>query len=112
MPGIVFGLAEYKNAFAGLHLQDVTYGESATTVEGVDEDGNIEQVDVYAKKRTIQCEGNVVGDSDLSGLVVGADLTVAGNTYKIDSVSIKETVNGHKTATISGSAPIQPTVGG
>ena len=109
---IVFGLSTYKGAVTGLHLQTVTYGESSSSAEAIDEDGNIEQVDVYAKKRTIQCEGNVVGDSDLSGLVVGADLTVAGNTYKIDSVSIKETVNGHKTATISGSAPIQPAAGG
>lgn len=114
---VTFGLASFKNQVAGLHLQTVTYGETASTAEAIDEDGNIEQVDVYAKKRTIQCEGNVVDDPNsntdsLSALTVGGDLTVDGNTYKIDSVSIKESVNGHKTASISGSAPIAASGGG
>lgn len=108
---VIFGLASFKNQVAGLHLQTVTYGETASTAEAIDEDGNIEQVDVYAKKRTIQCEGNVVDGSTL-GLSVGGDLTVGGNIYKIDSVSIKESVNGHKTATISGSAPMTASGGG
>ena len=106
MPGIVFGLAEYKNAFAGLHLQDVTYGESATTVEGVDEDGNIEQVDVHSKKRTINFNGNVVKGADLSALTVGGSLTVNNITYKIDSIQVKHSNTGHATCTGSGSAPM------
>ena len=48
---IVFGLAKYKNAVAGLRIQSVTYGETASTAEAVDEDGNIEQTDVHSKKR-------------------------------------------------------------
>ena len=104
---VTFGLASYKGAVSGLHLQTVTYGETASTAEAIDEDGNIEQVDVYAKKRTIQCEGNVDADGDISALTVGGDLSVGGNTFKIDSVSIKESVNGHKTVSISGSAPIE-----
>lgn len=105
---VTFGLASYAGAVTGLHLQTVTYGETASTAEAIDESGNIEQVDVYAKKRTIQCEGNVVSGTTLS-LTVGGTLTVGGNTFTIDSVSIKETVNGHKTASISGSAPIAAT---
>ena len=104
---IVFGLATYKNAVAGLHLQTVTYGESASSAEATDEDGYIEQIDVYGKKRTIQCEGNVTVDANLSALTVGGSLTVDGKTYQIDSVSIREAVNGHKTASISGSAPME-----
>ena len=50
---IVFGLAEYKGAVSGVRLQSVTYGESASTAEAMDEDGYIEQTDVYGKKRTI-----------------------------------------------------------
>ena len=104
---VIFGLASFKSAVSGLHLQSVTYGETASSAEAIDEDGNIEQVDVYAKKRTIQCEGNVVESGDISALTVGGTLTVGGNTFTIDSVSVKESVNGHKTATISGSAPIE-----
>lgn len=109
---ITFGLASFKGVITGLHLQSVTYGESCSTAEAVDEDGNIEQIDVYAKKRTIQCEGNVCADGDISALTVGSELTVGGNTFMIDSVSIKEGVNGHKTASISGSAPIPAEAGG
>ena len=108
---IVFGLASYAGAVSGLHLQTVTYGETASSAEAVAENGDIEQIDVYAKKRTIQCEGNVVSGSELA-LTVGGTLTVDGNEFKIDSISIKESVNGHKTATISGSAPIPSNAGG
>ena len=106
MPGIVFGLAEYKEAVAGLHLQDVTYGESGSTVEGIDEDDNIEQVDVHSRKRTINFNGNVEDGADLSALTVGADLSVSDVTYKIDSIQIKHTNTGHATCSGSGSAPM------
>ena len=109
MSSIVFGLATYKGAVTGLRLQRVTYGETASTAEAMDEDGNIEQTDVFGKKKTLQCEGNVVKDGDLKNVKIGADLTVKGETFKIDNVSITESVNGHKTASISASAPIKET---
>lgn len=102
---VTFGLASYAGAVSGLHLQTVTYGETGSTAEAIAEDGSIEQVDIYAKKRTIQCEGNVVGGT--SALAVGGTLEVGGSTFTIDNLSIKESVNGYKTATISGSAPIK-----
>lgn len=104
---IVFGLAEYKGVVTGLRLQRVTYGESASTAEALDEDGNIEQTDVFGKKKTLQCEGNVISGGDLANVKVGGTLTVKGDEYKIDNVSITESVNGHKTASISASAPIK-----
>lgn len=104
---IIFGLVEYKNAAAGLHVQSVSYGESASTAEAVDEEGNIEQVDHHSKKKTIHIEGNVTDGADMSVFTVGGMLTVAGDTYKIDSVTVKEAVNGHKTASISGSCPMK-----
>ena len=104
---IVFGLAAYKGAVTGLRLQRVTYGETASTAEAMDEDGNIEQTDVYGKKKTLQCEGNVIEGNDFGNVKVGAELTVKGETFKIDNVSITESVNGHKTASISASAPIK-----
>lgn len=103
--GIVFGLSSYKGAVAGLHLQRVTYGESASTQDAIDEDGNIEQTDIYGKKKTIQCEGNVV-EGGTFALTVGGTLTVGGDNFKIENVNITENVNGHKTASISGSAPM------
>ena len=102
---VTFGLATYKGAVSGLTLQSVTYGETASTAEAIDEDGNVEQIDYYAKKRTIQCEGNVKGDA--AAFTVGGKLTIGGVEYNIDSVSVKESVNGHKTASISGSAPMK-----
>ena len=84
---IVFGLAKYKNAVAGLRIQSVTYGETASSAEAVDEDGNIEQTDVHSKKKTIQIEANIVEGADLSAITVGGELTAAGDVYKIDNVS-------------------------
>ena len=104
---IVFGLAAYKGAVTGLRLQRVTYGETASTAEAMDEDGNIEQTDVFGKKKTLQCEGNVIEGNDFGNVKVGAELTLKGETFKIDNVSITESVNGHKTASISASAPIK-----
>jgi hypothetical protein len=112
MSGIVFGLANYKNAVAGLRIQDMTYGETASTAEAVDEDGNIEQTDVYGRKRTIQGNGNVVAGADLSALTVGGTITVDSIAYKIDKVDIKEGVNAHKTCSFAGSAPMPVTSGG
>ena len=109
---IVFGLAKYKNAVAGLRIQSVTYGESASTAEAVDEDGNIEQTDVHSKKKTIQIEANVTDTANMAAITVGGELVVDGDNYKIDNVSIKEINNAHKTVSISGSCPIKsaPTV--
>ena len=103
--GVVFGLASYKGAVTGLRLQRVTYSETASTQDAIGEDGNIEQTDVYGKKKTIQCEGNVVDGSPLA-VTVGGTLTVGEDNFTIDNVSITENVNGHKTASISGSAPM------
>ena len=112
MSNIVFGLATYKGAVTGLRLQNVQYGETASTAEAINEDGNIEQIDVYAKKRTIQADGNVVSGGDISALTVGGAVTIGGVDYKIDKVDIKESVNGHKTCSFSGSAPIPVSSGG
>ena len=109
---IIFGLASYKNAVAGLHLTNVQYGESASTAEATDEDGNIEQVDVYAKKRTIQAQGNVVSGGNLSALTVGGTVTMGGKAYRITSVTKTEAPNQHATFSFNGEAPMEVTSGG
>ena len=103
---IIFGLASFKGAVTGLHLTSVQYGENASTAEAVDEDGNIEQVDVYAKKRTIQAQGNVVSGGDISALTVGGTVTFGGKSYRITSVGCAEAPNAHKTFSLSGEAPM------
>ena len=103
--GVVFGLAKYKGVAAGVSLQRVVYGETGQSAEAIGEDGNIEQTNIYGKKRTIQCEGNVQ-DGNAAAFTVGGTLTVDGHTFTIDNVSITESVNGHKTISISGSAPM------
>lgn len=109
---IIFGLATFAKAVTGLRLQSVTYGETASTAEAMDENGAIEQIDIYGKKKTIQAEGNVVEGGDLKALTIGASLTVSGDTFIIDSVSIKETNTGHKTCSLSGVAPMAAATGG
>lgn len=103
--GVVFGLAKYKAIASGVSLQRVVYGETGQSAEAIGEDGNVEQTNIYGKKRTIQCEGNVQ-DGNTAAFTVGGTLTVDGNTFTIDNVSITESVNGHKTISISGSAPM------
>ena len=109
--GIVFGLALYKGIVAGVRLQRVIYSETASTADSLDEDGNVEQTDVFGKKKTLQCEGNVTEDN-LAALTVGGTLTVNGEDFKIDNVSFTEANNAHKTASISASAPIKTAVTG
>lgn len=103
---IRFGLVKYKGAVSGVRVQSVTYGETSSSAEATDEDGNIEQINVYGKKRTIQCDGNIIDDGDISALKVGASLTVDSQDFTIDSLSIREGVNTHSTISITGSAPI------
>lgn len=103
---IVFGLAEYKGAIAGVHLQTVNYSEQGSTAEAINEDGDVEQIDVYGAKRQIQAEGNVVEGSDLSALKVGAVLTVEGVEYKITDSTVRATGSGHKTISVTGVAPL------
>ena len=113
---IVFGLATYKGIVAGVHLQSVTYTETASPAEATAEDGNIEQIDYYAKKKTIQCQGNVtayIGEvhPEIPTLSVGGELTVGEDTFTIESIILTESVNGHKTAQINGTSPVKSSEG-
>ena len=52
-----------------------------------------------------------MAEGDISALTVGGELTIGGKKYTIDNVSVRTGVNGHKTASISGSAPMEPAGG-
>ena len=103
---IKFGLAEYKDAVAGLRIQSFSSDEDASTADALDEDGNVEQIDVYGKKETVQGEGNIVVGSDLSALTVGGTITVDSKVYKITKVSKKHGVNQHATCSFTASRPL------
>ncbi len=102
--GIVFGLAEYKNTVAGVHLQNLTFGEESSDSEALDEDANVEQIDVYGRKKTVQGDGNVVSGGSIA-VTVGGELTIENITYKITSCSKKYGVNGNCTFSFTGKAP-------
>ncbi len=106
----VIGLATYKGAVAGLEIQDVTYGESGSTVSPMTEDGLIDRISVYAKKKTIAVNGNVKEGADFSALTIGGTLTVDSIAYTITGVTVKEAVGGAKSCSINGEAPWPKTV--
>ena len=101
---ITFGTASYKNAVTNLIITSIKKSETAQAAEAMDEDGTIVQIDYYGKKKTLQIEGTVNGGS-LSGLTAGGTLTIDSTDYKIESVEITQTNNGHQNASISASAP-------
>ena len=106
MPDTInFGTAAYKNAVAGLIITSIKFGSNAQAAEAMDEEGNIIQVDMYGKKQTVNIEGTVSSGTTLA-LVAGADLTVSGTTYKIESVEVTSTNTGHTNASITASAPV------
>lgn len=105
---ITFGTASYKGAVSGLIITSIKFGENAQSAEAMDEDGNIIQVDMYGKKKTLQIEGTVSGGS--LALVAGGDLTVGGTTYKIESVEVSQTNTGHQSASVTASAPVAASV--
>ena len=101
----VIGLVTYLGAVAGLEIQDVTYGESGSTVEPMTEGGCIDRIAIYGKKKTIAVNGNVKQGADLAALTIGGTLTVDSVAYTITSVSIKESVTGAKSCSVNGEAP-------
>ena len=106
MPDAInFGTAAFKGDVAGLIITSIKFGSNAQAAEAMDEEGNIIQVNMYGKKQTVNIEGTVSSGTTLA-LVAGADLTVGGVTYKIESVEVTSTNTGHTSASITASAPI------
>ena len=102
---INFGTAAFQGAVTGLIITSIKQGSTAQAAEAMDEEGNIIQVDMYGKKNTVQIEGTVSSGTTLA-LVAGADLTISGVTYKIESVEVTSTNTGHTNASITASAPM------
>jgi hypothetical protein len=112
MPDTInFGTAAFKGAVTGLIITSIKQGSTAQSAEAMDEEGNIIQVDMYGKKQTVNIEGTVSSGTTLA-LVAGADLTIGGVTYKIESVDVTSTNTGHTNASITASAPVPVTSSG
>ena len=106
MPDTInFGTAAYQGAVSGLIITSIKFGSNAQAAEAMDEEGNIIQVDMYGKKQTVNIEGTVSSGTTLA-LAAGADLTIGGVTYKIESVEVTSTNTGHTNASITASAPV------
>ncbi len=101
----VIGLVTYKGAVAGLEIQDVTYGESGSTIAPLTEDGRIDRISIYGKKKTIAVNGNVKEGADMTAFTIGGTLTVDSVAYTITGVTIKESISGAKSCSIDGEAP-------
>ena len=99
-----FGLLKYKGQVAGIEILQLSFNETCSEAEALDEDGNIAQIDQYGKKRTIQGDGNLKSETDME-LEPGATLTVDGITYKLNSVTKTVSNTGHVKVSFAGSAP-------
>ena len=108
----VVGLVTYKEAVAGLEIQDVTYGEAGSTIAPMTEDGRIDRITVYGKKKTIAVNGNVKEGGNITALTIGGTLTVDSIAYTITGVTIKESLSGAKSCSVNGEAPWPKTVAG
>ena len=101
---VKFGLVTCSGVLTGCYVQDVSWGDTCSTAEAMDEQGNIVQIDVYAKKRTFTANATVNGDVTIKS---GDILTINGNDYTITSATFKEAANAHKTFSVSGTAPFE-----
>lgn len=105
MSDVKFGLVEYKDKVAGVTLENIKLGKAGQTAELMDEEGNITQIDVFGKKRTLQADGSVKTPASASALAVGATLTVDEIPYKISQIEETRSHTGHHKMSVSASAP-------
>ena len=111
MSDVVFGLATYKGAISGLQLQNISEQETGQQNEPLNEEGGVNQIDLYADKMVLSATGNVVEGSDVSAIKRGGSLTVNGTTYKITNVTWGEGTAANKTCQITAEAPLAPPSG-
>lgn len=106
---VKFGLVTCSGVLTGCYVQDVSWGDTCSTAEAMDEQGNIVQIDVYAKKRTFTANATVNGDVAIKS---GDKLTIDGHEYTITTATFKEAANAHKTFSVSGTAPFDDDAAG
>jgi len=112
MPDVVFGMATYKGAISPLQLQNISEQETGQQNEPLNEDGDVNQIDLYGNKKVLNATGNVKEGADTSAIVRGGSLIVNGTTYKITQVTWGESPNANKTCQITAEAPVVSGSGG
>ena len=111
MSDVIFGLATYKGAIAGLQLQNISEQETGQQNEPLNEDGAVNQIDLYANKKVLSATGNVIQGGNVSAIKRGGTLTVNGTVYKITNVTWAEGASANKTCQLTGEAPVAPPSG-
>ena len=99
---ITFGTIAYKDKVTGVYISSIKKDQTGSSVDAMNEAGEVVQIDRYGKKLTIQVDGTV---KDISTLKIGAKLTIDGTEYIIDTVSTTQTNTGHYTLSLTASAP-------
>ena len=102
---ITFGTIAYKDKVTGVYISSIKKDQTGSSVDAMNEAGEVVQIDRYGKKLTIQVDGT--GKDDISTLKIGAKLTIDGTEYIIDTVSTTQTNTGHYTLSLTASAPWQ-----
>ena len=100
---ITFGTIAYKDKVTGVYISSIKKDKTGSSVDAMNEAGEVVQIDRYGKKLTIQVDGTV--KDDISTLKIGAKLTIDGTEYIIDTVSTTQTNTGHYTLSLTASAP-------
>ena len=100
---ITFGTVAYKDKVTGVYITSIRKDQTGSSVDAMNEAGEVVQIDRYGKKLTIQVDGTV--KDDITALKIGAELTIDGTKYTIDTVSTTQTNTGHYTLSLTASAP-------
>ena len=100
---ITFGTVAYKDKVTGVYITSIRKDQTGSSVDAMNEGGEVVQIDRYGKKLTIQVDGTV--KDDITALKIGAELTIDGTKYTIDTVSTTQTNTGHYTLSLTASAP-------
>lgn len=100
---ITFGTVAYKDKVTGVYITSIKKDQIGSSVDAMNEGGEVVQIDRYGKKLTIQVDGTV--KDDITVLKIGAKLTIDGTEYTIDTVSTTQTNTGHYTLSLTASAP-------
>ena len=100
---ITFGTLSYEGKVTGIYITSIKKDQTASSVDAMNEKGEVVQTDRYGKKMTLQVDGTVKGD--ISAHKIGAKLTIDNTEYTVDTVSTTQTNTGHYSFSLTASAP-------
>ena len=76
-------------------------------------DGGKEKQCTFKREEDVDAMLAYIGEvhPEIPTLSVGGELTVGEDTFTIESITLTESVNGHKTAQINGTSPVKSSGG-